>query len=666
MIDLSALDDDQRAAVTAPPGPLLIAAGAGSGKTRVLTYRVAHQIETGVAVAGQFFVSAFTKAAATEMSQRLRVLVPNVSVPVATFHSHMYRFLLSESGRRKLDVCSDAEQKRIIKGLLGPPSRDFPIALNVEHDVAVVAAIISGWKNGLIAADDEIVKTEADEEGASHPRGAAALIYQLYENELARLRKLDFDDMLKHAYELMERDPGALARARERWTSYAVDECQDSNGAQFGLLAFIAPPAESPNLTLVGDDRQCIFRFRGARPELMVGFLQRWRGANRIDLARNYRSTPQVVGPANQLMDPSKTIPQTTVRPAGPRTKVIPFSDQTDQAEEIAGFVQAAVAAGHRHSDVAVLVRTRAQTAAFERAFVSAGLPYHCDGGGFFDRAEVGDMMAYLRLTVDPNDEKALRRIVNRPTRYLGEAFCDAALAMADAHGVSLVEALRLVTHSRGKALSSKQRSEAAWLWELLVNQLGAGRRAMPPADAVKAVLDETKYLEWMRREHGDKDTDDSRMENLVMLQEIAEPYATTAELLEFAAKSTKMQKESGTELVTIHRSKGRQWRFVVVSNFYEGSIPHKKALEDTNHGIADERRLAYVAWTRAEDCLVICVPGEDTFGQEAEVSRYIEDARLEVEDVIIDAWWGDAFVTPVSKEAMAAELAEMMRGVSR
>lgn len=207
MIDLSQLDDEQRAAVTAPAGPLLIAAGAGSGKTRVLTYRIAHQIETGQAKPNEYFVSAFTKAASKEMQDRLKQLVPGTHVRVATFHSHMYGLLCTERVRPK--VCTDSERTQIIKGLLGPPSRDYPKTLNIEVDAALVGKIISGWKNNLVRHDDEIVSHAVDNEDMSTGLGAAARIYGLYEDHLMRQAKIDFDDMLEDRLRAARIEPGA-------------------------------------------------------------------------------------------------------------------------------------------------------------------------------------------------------------------------------------------------------------------------------------------------------------------------------------------------------------------------------------------------------------------------------------------------------------------------
>lgn len=661
MIDLSQLDDDQRAAATAPPGPLLIAAGAGSGKTRVLTYRIAHQIESGVADPARFFVSAFTKAASKEMEDRLAKLVPGRRVRVATFHSHMYGLLCTDRVRPK--VCSDSERNQIIKGLLGAPSRGFPKTLNVEVDAALVAKVISGWKNNLIPHDDEQVHHAVDNEDVSTGLGAAARIYPLYEDHLLRQAKIDFDDMLKVAYERLVSSPERLAAVQRKWTSFFVDEYQDTNSAQVGILTLLAPPATHPNFTVVGDDKQAIFRFRGSRPESFNGFTQRWKGANRIDLVRNYRSTPEVVRVANQLMDPAEHAPQVSVRPAGPRTKVALFESQEEQAVEIARFVAAAQQAGHPPSDVAVLFRTRAQTASVEQAFVLAGLPYHVDGGGFFDRAEVGDLMAYLRLCNDPNDEKSLRRIINRPTRYLGAAFCDAVVADAKRCCLSLISTLPKVEQTKGKKLGPNQRAAAAWLRQLIV-QINGSSVAMQnePVDAIDTVLTETKYLDWLQRESGTEEGDDSRLENISMLKEIAFKYKTIAEFIDFADQTTKAQKETGTEFSTIHRAKGREWPYVVVSNFHDESLPHKRAVEET-HGIEDERRLAYVAMTRASDCLLLAVPEVSNFGVPVGPSRYLEEAKLDLDEVT-DRWWGDAFLTPTSTDDLVTQFAGIAQGM--
>jgi DNA helicase-2/ATP-dependent DNA helicase PcrA len=335
----------------------------------------------------------------------------------------------------------------------------------------------------------------------------------------------------------------------------------------------------------------------------------------------------------------------------------VPFDDQLTQAAEIARFVVEAREHGYAGGDIAVLIRTNAQAAHLENAFVAAKLPYWCQGGGFFDRMECGDVMAYLRLAVDPTDEGALRRIINRPTRYLGKAFVDEVVRESSD---DLIAGLTVVDSYSGRRLSSRQIGAAADLAGLL-NSLRLSRN-VPPAAAASRVIDWTGYVSWLATNEGAGAAgDDSRTENLNALVEIAGEYSALDKLVEFADTSAALNRDSGeaTEICTVHRSKGREWPIVIVSNFYEGSIPHARSLLDGNR--EDERRVAYVAWTRARNALIIAVPLEDVFGEEADPSSFLDEAQLEMGGFADDRWWGDALITPEER----AKLDDLARSLA-
>lgn len=639
------LDSEQREAVLADPTPLKVMAGAGSGKTRVIITRIAHLIDTGQMKPGRVFASAFTKSAAEEMSDRVRTLVPAEDLQIGTFHSLCYRFLNNyrgDNGMGRLGVLKPYFQKRLIQDLLDHPSRDYPDALNVEVDVAEVMRWIGSWKNALVHYDDEEIINTAEEVGTSIGIGAAATVYPLYEKYKNLQRKLDFDDMLLMTHDLLATDSGALGQARSAWDSFFIDEAQDTNHAQWEIIKLIAPPENDPNITIVGDTRQCLYRFRGAIPELMDNFEEMYRGARVVDLVKNYRSTIQVVERANNLISSFQMSDQEPVRGDGPEVLTVPFEDEGDQAAQTANLVTALKERDYQGGDIAVLIRTNAQSVEFERAFVMARHPYWCKGGGFFSHREIADVMGYIRLAVDPTDAEALHRIINKPTRYLGKAFVEAVESNAARFDGDLIDAMEVTDRYRNRRLSDSQKYE--------VEKLVAFLRSLQDGDhtsrsMIESIVEDLKYIDWLKKTEGiNDDVDDSRVDNIDALKSAAWNYTNPADLVAFAEMTDKLQMESGdaVEICTVHRAKGREWPVVVASNFYEKSIPHIMAVREGSE--SDERRVAYVAFTRAQDLLVVAWPRITEKYGETEPSRYLEDAKFDVPSEIVEIpWWGDS-----------------------
>ena len=652
---IDSLDPEQRAAVLAPAVPLKVMAGAGSGKTRVIISRIAHQIDTGAVAPDKVFASAFTKSAATEMSDRIKSLVDADDLVLATFHSLMFRFIrdwTELNGGRYWGVMKQWEQKRLFLDLLNHPTRDYPDALNVDVDIREVMGRIGRWKNQLIHHyDDEITET-IEESPKTVGLGAAARIYQLYESYKSKMGKIDFDDMLLMAYDILVASEKAQSFCRGQWDAFFIDEAQDTNHAQWEIVKLIAPPDSNPNITIVGDTRQCLYRFRGAIPELMDNFDTMYPTAQTIDLVKNYRSTRQVIKRANTLITDFQMIDQEPVRGDGPDAIAVSLIDERDQAEQIARLVTEAKRREYRGGDIAVLVRTNAQTIDIERAFVLARHPYWCRGGGFFSHREIADILAYIRIAVDPKGEtgddgenpalKALGRIINKPTRYLGKAFVEAVERNLSQASGDIIEALAITDRYSNRSLSKSQRLEKEkliWFLQDLQKPEHTSR------SMVEAVLGDLNYLEWLKKNEGIEDEDgDSRIENVDALRNACWEYEKPADLLAFSDMTDKLQLESGdaVELVTVHRAKGREWPIVVMSNFYEKSVPHVMAIREG--GEPDERRIAYVAYTRAEDLLVVTFPQETIKYKSVEPSRYLADSEIELMDGLDHEWWGDAF----------------------
>lgn len=634
------LDTDQQKAVLADPTPLLVMAGAGSGKTALLTSRVAHMIDTGVASPEKILVSAFTRVAANEMQERVQSLTDCSNLVVGTFHSIMFKFLndyRAASGRKPYGVCKEGPKKIFFQGILDKPSKNYPQGLNLEADLGNVMAIIGRWKNSCIVADGPEVRQTADEAPRNTDEYAAAKAYPLYEEWLASQNLIDFDDMLLKTWVLLTVDPNALSEARARWDAFFVDECQDTNVVQFKLLELIAPPTSQPNITLVGDLRQALYSFRGAAPELVTWFEERWK-AQRIDLINNYRSVHEIVSAANQLAGNMGMKDQKSTRGTGNSPVVQEFNDVYDQALGIVEDVADLREQGMKGGDIAILTRTNAQSAPIESAFVKAGLPYWSSGGGFFDLMEVGDLIAYLRLANERTNVDLLERIINRPTRYLGKAFAHAVAEKAAAQfDGDLVKALRFTDSYPGKKLWKKQREAAIALADLLEGMSEKDdEEPIRPTGALYRVLNSTSYMEWLKKTTGlGEDADSSRQENVDALLVAAGEHYSIRDFLKFVDESKRLQMESddATQILTTHRSKGGQWDVVWVSNMHDDSFPHKAAKLEGN--LLPERRVAYVAFTRAKNQLKIAVPATDDKGNSVAPSRYISDAGLEITESV-------------------------------
>lgn len=639
---LDRLDADQMEAVLFGPEPLLVMAGAGSGKTSLLTARIANMLDTGLVRPDQMFVSAFTKAAANEMKERVQLLTDCSGLEIGTFHSIMFRLLNQErqaAGKSNWDLCKTGRSKMWFQNMLESPSRDYPNALNMACDIGNVIGRIGHWKNACIHHYDAEVKETLDEAPRGTDLYASATLYPLYEAWLASQDMIDFDDMLLKAYDLLSTNDAVLARARETWTAFFVDECQDTNLVQFKLVELLAPPETNPNITIVGDTRQALYEFRGARPELLEWFEDRWK-AHRLDLANNYRSVSSVVIAANKLVNGiMDVIDQKSIRGEGVEPKTFSFSDEIDQAMAIAQDVTEKREAGKKGGDVAVLVRTNAQSAALEAAFVKAGLPYWCNGGGFFQHMEIGDLVAYLRLTQERSNTELLHRIINRPTRYLGKAFVEAVEANAPRYGGDLVKAIRFTDSYNNRRLSDKQRAAAIELSDLIESLTERDGEEISPAQAILKVLNATDYMEWLKQNTGmGGGADDSRKENIEALKKVCWEHSSIKSLLHFIDESSRLQQDSNdaTQILTVHRSKGGEWDTVWVANMHDSSFPHKAAQIEGN--LMPERRIAYVAFTRAKNELKLAVPMVDEKGVAVDPSRFIAQAgieRPEIDDLV-------------------------------
>jgi len=620
------LDDtnpEQRAAITHGEGPLLVVAGAGSGKTRVITRRVAHLVRTGVAPR-QIVALTFTNKAAREMRARIDALVPAADLWVCTFHSFCARVLrrfAERVGRTpEFSIYDTDDRDGLLKEIL--KERGFD-----ELRPAQVAQAITRAKNGLGAADAS---------GLRGPRVAEAA--RVYEERLAAANALDFDDLLVYAGRVLEGDTEVCARVRERARFLLVDEYQDTNEPQYRVLRALALPER--NVCATGDPDQSIYRWRGATIRNILDFERDFPGARVVTLDRNYRSTKAVLAVANAVIRHNVGRLHKELRtsnPDGVPVQEVRCLHEGDEALAVVAATRRWIAAGRCTQDVAVFYRVNAQSRAIERAFAQSGVPYRIVGAvEFFKRREVKDVLAYVRLARNPRDAAAFLRVANVPPRGIGERSLARVLDAAGARGVAPREALR---DPEALAASGRARRTLEELGALL-DRIEA-LPAADPAEFLKRVVEETRYDAFVAEE-----TD--RAENVRELVNAAAEYALREPeggidgfLEENALASDQDAYDAAADavtLMTVHSAKGLEFPCVAVTGLEEEVFPHALSVRDPD-AVEEERRLFYVAVTRAREELALFWAGHRMrFGLETQSrpSRFLDEipeGLLRVED---------------------------------
>jgi len=606
MISVDQLNPAQQAAVAHGTGPCLCIAGAGSGKTAVLTLRIARLVEAGVPPE-QILAVTFTKKAAGEMQDRVRDLVgdgPAEAMTISTLHSVGYLILRETWIRRgqRWAVLGPAQQKRLVRDILAAPTAANRLGINWQVDLAQALARLQRWKADLITVADYRQMADGEPDGDRWYE-----LYRRYEAAKDRDRWVDFGDMLLMPVVWLRDHWDDRAAWAARWPWILVDEAQDLNTAQWALVDLLAG-GTPPNIFAVGDNWQAIMGFQGARPDYFVTLKDRWPGCRVIILDTNYRSRPYIVETGNRVIQPDPgPIPKTVTaaRPPGPHhLQVFPVDDERDEAGTVVQLLQAAQADGLPWRELAVLYRTNAQSRAVEEALVRAQIPYRIVGAtGFYRRREVQDLLAYLRVTHDPTDVEAFSRAVMAPSRYLGHAFVREVQAEAGRGGDLVLAMGRL--RPRVKPFQRPGLDELLDLW----GQLGDLTR---PADMLALVRDVTDYDAWFTRDDTDADLDD-RLGNITALEQAAAGFRDLPSFLRHVDQmlATPTDDDPAADRVTcstIHRAKGLEWAGVVVIGMAQGLLPHRMSLGHPDH-LAEERRLAYVAVTRARDLLWITAP---------------------------------------------------------
>lgn len=594
---LDTLNESQREAVEATDGPVLVLAGAGTGKTRVLITRLAHILLQGRARPGELLAVTFTNKAAREMQERVGAMLgtPVEGWWVGTFHALAARILRRHAEvvglKPNFTILDTDDQIRLLKQILDARDIDpkrFP--------PRTFSAVIQRWKDRSLMPD----KVPESESGDALD-GHAIAVYKDYQQQLKRLNAADFGDLLMLCVELFQTQPDTLKYYQGRFRYIMVDEYQDTNVAQYLWLRLLAMGHQ--NICCVGDDDQSIYSWRGAEVGNILRFEQDFAGAKVVRLERNYRSTPHILGAASGLIANNegrlgKTL--WTDLEDGEKVRVHGVWDSTEEARWVGDEIEAHQRHGDRLTSMAILVRTSAQTREFEERMITLGIPYQVIGGlRFYERQEIRDAVAYLRVIAQPDDDLAFQRIVNLPKRGLGQATMQTVHMHARARGISLTVAIReLLTTDELKARPKKT------FTDLMTNfdRWRVEAQSHSPAELMDIVLDESGYTEMWKL---DKSIDaPGRIENLKELVVGLSEFDTMTSFLEHVSLVMENEDNKNVDKVTVmtlHGAKGLEFDTVFLPGWEEGLFPHQRALDETGaQGLEEERRLAYVGITRA------------------------------------------------------------------
>ena len=632
---LEPLNEAQRAAVTAPLAPVLVLAGAGSGKTRVLTHRIAWLIEAQGASPHSVLAVTFTNKAAGEMRARVEHLLgtPPGTLWIGTFHGIAHRLLRRhwrEAGLLEgFQILDGEDQQRLIKKLLKAQQLDESRWAPREIQ----------W---FINSNKDEGRRPKDLKAGNDPvRAQMIRLYGLYEEACARNGVLDFAELLLRAFELWRDQPALLAHYRQRFRHVLVDEFQDTNAIQYAWLRLIAGSDGHPYV--VGDDDQSVYRWRGARVENLQQFQRDFAGSRLYRLEQNYRSTGTILAAANGLIANNSGRLGKTLWTSGGRgepVRLYAAFNERDEAEFVSHRIRDHVAHGGARRDVAVLYRSNAQSRVFEETFLAARIPYRVYGGlRFFERAEIKDALAYLRLLVNRRDDASFERIVNLPTRGIGAKSLDTIREAARSAGGSLWEAAGCLGSTLGPKASGALQGFTG-----LIERLAAEVAGLPLHEQVDRVLASSGLIEFHKREKADRG--EARVENLEELVSAARGFSAAdadTELAPLEAFLAHAALESGegqadawedcVQMMTLHTAKGLEFPVVFLCGMEDGLFPHQRSIGDLE-GLEEERRLCYVGMTRAMRQLYLSyaeqrrLHGIDSYSQP---SRFIKETPEEL-----------------------------------
>ena len=681
-IDIDTLNDPQREAVLSTEGPLLVLAGAGSGKTRVLTYRIAHLIEGKGVAPWEILAITFTNKAAAEMRERLGTLVGSRSrgMWVSTFHSMCVRILRADAERLGFDknftIYDTDDMKRLYKEVMA------------ELDIDPKRFPVNSLMNRISTAKNELIVPGNFAERAIDPVGkVAARVYTRLQERLKAANAFDFDDLLLYAYLLLKGHPDVLSAYQQRFRYIMVDEYQDTNHAQYEITMLLA--AGYKNIMVVGDDDQSIYSWRGADLRNILEFESDFPNAHVVKLEQNYRSVGNILAAANAVIANNQHRKQKklfTASGEGDKIDVYMATDERDEGRWIAGEIERRRSAGASYDDIAVFYRTNAQSRMLEDMLLRAGVPYRIVGGTrFFDRAEIRDVMAYLTLVVNPADDLAAKRVINVPRRGIGKTTIDRIEQFAREMDMPFMTAAELALvdpeirpatqRAVGEFLGIVQQGasysgELRRVVEMIIEKAGLiGALEAENTDEARSRIENIKeflgVVDEFTATHDEEDFAEELGESAEPHPESASAFAlagaqevffagpteaaaagaparvlrgdSLADFIEWVRLRTDLDAaaEDGhaVTLMTVHSSKGLEFDHVFVAGMEESLFPHMNSVGDAA-GIEEERRLAYVAITRARKRLCLtCAQSRQIFGQTSSnpTSRFIGEIPTEL-----------------------------------
>lgn len=604
---LDRMNDEQKQAVKTTQGPLLIMAGAGSGKTRVLTHRIAYLLDEKDVSPYNVLAITFTNKAAKEMKERISHLVgPEAeSIWISTFHSMCVRILRRDIDRigieRNFTIIDPTDQKSVIKEVLKKENID-----SKKYEPRMFIGAISNLKNELKTAED------AEKEANDFYASMVARVYKGYQEKLLRNHALDFDDLIMYTIQLFNRVPEVLEYYQNKFQYIHVDEYQDTNKAQYTLVQLLANKFQ--NICVVGDSDQSIYGWRGADIKNILSFEEDYPNAQTIYLERNYRSTKTILTAANEVIrNNSERKPKAlwTDNTSGGKIQYYEATTERDEAEYVIRQILKKKQEGYNNQDIAILYRTNAQSRVLEETFLKSNIPYTMVGGTkFYDRKEIKDILSYLRLVSNSNDDISFERIINIPKRGIGPSSVQKIAQYASINNLSYFDALGEVDFI---GLSKKVTQEGADFYEMM-NNFMQQQEFLSITELVEQILDKSGYRQML--ENVQTLESQSRLENIDEFLSVPRDYEKNTPVeeqslmnfltdLSLVADVDDADLEAGVTLMTMHSAKGLEFKIVFIVGMEESIFPHFRSLQSgEEHEMEEERRIAYVAITRAEEQL--------------------------------------------------------------
>ena len=644
---LDILNPEQRQAVETTEGPLLVLSGAGTGKTKVLTTRLAYILSKHLAAPWECLVVTFTNRAAKEMKERVFNMIGDVAsnVWLGTFHSICVKILRNHAElvglHSNFTILGEDDQKRLIKQVCEANAIDTK-----KYPPQSVLEKISLWKDKGI---------NVEKIGSDFKENILTKIYKLYQSRLVELNCVDFGDIILYTLQILMSHTDIAAKYQSRFKYIMVDEYQDTNISQYLLIRLLSQ--QHRNLCCVGDDDQSIYSWRGAEIENILRFSKDFQDAKIIRLERNYRSTAHILAAASALISHNssrlgKNLKVAENSPAqkvdNAKIKIVSTYSGDDEASFVADEIANAHHDGYNYDDMAVLVRTAAQTRAFEEKFISEAIPYQVIGGlKFYERAEIRDALAYFRVILQPDDDLALERIINKPARGIGAKTIEKFQNEAQASHTSIYRAIETLLQTD----SIKGKTKAA-LQQLMDNfaQWRKSYKALPPDDLASSVLEDSGYYDMLKNDTSAEAP--GRIENLKELVNVMSDSENYPDLEAFMEHVSLVMDNDGDEddnkvkLITLHSAKGLEFDVVFLPGWEENLFPHQRALDEGEQALEEERRLAYVAITRAKHRLFISMAhNRKVYGQWQNnlPSRFIDELPKEhIELINKCSYFGD------------------------